>query len=407
MNHSRYSLLLTAALCSINAGLAYGQSCIETAQNQQRRYDATPNDCGKRSSPAFLCSGIILRATEPAPREGMYNSWDVSPTSAMTQGTSFSYLRKDANFKRLVENQNNGYILMPINAVPAGKQKYSVLCAYPTDGGTNGRVDNGCGTASAATAPFKGAACHVQKITTADAWVDQYKREGKGDNRNVCGFSVIDTLDEKATSNFNESLSAMRKGDLFYKQNELRLANWDGAKADSTLPIESFFYIAGDLEGLSDARLDQARYFQKTGVWVPIVSLSMPKSPGDTAKFACNAGDQAIAESNQMPLNEYIQSGEWVLRDDPGTGKQEWTLALKLTAKGKAQTTSSGSDLVYAEMVRKFGSDYQWTQNEGGGMRRQLVCHYAIARNKDEFNLEPFRPNVSEDEAEAAGCNPV
>ncbi|MFV3402802.1 MULTISPECIES: DUF2599 domain-containing protein [Pseudomonas] len=407
MTNHRYSLTFVAVLCAINGGLAYAQSCVETAQNQQKRYEATPNDCGKSSSPAFLCSGIILRATEPAAVEGLYNSWDVSPTSSKTQGTSFSYLRKDANFRRLVENQNNGYILTPISELPVSKQKYAVLCAFPIDGGTNGRVDNGCGTADAATASAKGAACHVQKITTADAWLDQYKREGKGDNRNLCGFAVADKFDEYATRNFNASLSAMRRGDLFFKQNELRLANWDGGKADSTLPIESFFYLSGDKEGMSDARLDQDRYWRETGVWVPIIALTMPDRPGGTAKFACNADDQAIEEGAKQPLNEYIQSGIWVLRDDPGTGKPEWTLSLKLTEKGRRSSTSAESDLVYAELRRKFGSDYQWMQNDGGGMRRQLVCHYRIARNKEEFNIEPFRPNVSEEQAEAAGCNPV
>ncbi|MBI6896106.1 DUF2599 domain-containing protein [Pseudomonas putida] len=406
MNNHGVSLTL-AALLACNGGLAFAQSCVETAQNQQKRYEATPNDCGKSSSPAFLCSGIILRATEPAAQEGLYNSWDVSPTSEKTQGTSFSYLRKDANFRRLVQDQNNGYILSPIVGLPASKQPYSVLCAFPIDGGTNSRVENGCGTAAVATAPKKGAACHRQDITTAEQWVAQYQRESKGDNRNACGFAVRDELNSYASANFNASLRAMRLGDTFYKQNELRLANWKRDAADATLPIESFFYLSGDAEGLEDARLDQTRYLQETGLWVPIVALTMPDRPSGSARFACNAADQAIAENDKVPVEDYIASGTWVLRPDPGTGKDEWTLSLKLTPKGQSQKGSSGSDAVYAEMRRKFGNDFQWTQNDGGGMRRQLVCHYVIARNKEEFNLEPFRPNVSEEAAEKASCNPV
>lgn len=400
--------LLFATLClALPGSLAYARSCEETARAQQARYDATPENCGKSSSPAFLCSGVILRATEPAPREGIYNSWDVSPTSKRTKGTSFSYLRKDANFRRLVQDQNNGYILYPINELPASKQKYSVLCAFPVDGGTNSRGENGCGTAAVATAKGKGAPCHRQKITTAEQWVNQYQNVSKGDNRNACGFSVRDDLDRYASENFNQSLRAMRQGGLFGKQNELRLENWKRDGADETLPIESFFHLAGDREGLADARLDQTRYFNETGMWVPIIALSMPDRPDGRARFACNAGDQAIAERERTPANEYIESGRWIQRFDPGTGQQEWTLSLKLTDKGRAQKGSSGSDAVYAEMHRKFGSDYQWTQNDGGGMRRQLVCHYQIARNKKAFNLEPFRPNVSEAASQKVGCNPL
>lgn len=400
--------LLVATLClALPGSLAYARSCVDTARAQQARYDATPENCGRSSSPAFLCSGVLLRATEPAPQEGMYNSWDVSPTSEKTKGTSFSYLRKDANFRRLVQDQNNGYILYPINELPSDKQKYSVLCSFPVDGGTNSRIDNGCGTARVATAPGKGAACHRQRITTAEQWVDQYQKETKGDNRNACGFAVRDELDEYAARNFNQSLRAMRQGNLFSKQNELRLENWKRDGEDATLPIESFFYTAGDSEGLSDARLDQTRYFNQTGVWVPIVALTMPDRPSGSAKFACNAGDQAIDEDRGTSNNEYIESGRWISRFDPGTGKNEWTLSLKLTDKGRAQKGSRGSDAVYAEMRRKFASDYQWAQNDNGGMRRQLVCHYAIARNKAEFNLEPFRPNVSEETAEQTRCNPL
>lgn len=126
----------------------------------------------------------------------------------------------------------------------------------------------------------------------------------------------------------------MRQGGLSGKQNELRLENWKRDGADETLPIESFFHLAGDREGLADARLDQTRYFNETGVWVPIIALSMPDRPDGRARFACNAGDQAIAERERTPANEYIESGRWIQRFDPGTGQQEWTLSLKLTFGG-------------------------------------------------------------------------
>ena len=38
-------------------------------------------------------------------------------------------------------------------------------------------------------------------------------------------------------------------------------------------------------------------------------------------------------------------------------------------------------------------------------MRRQLVCHFNIARNKPEWNLEPSRPYTSNEDSIAKGCN--
>ncbi|KFB21618.1 hypothetical protein PGPR2_18315 [Pseudomonas aeruginosa PGPR2] len=36
---------------------------------------------------------------------------------------------------------------------------------------------------------------------------------------------------------------------------------------------------------------------------------------------------------------------------------------------------------------------------------RQLVCHFNVARNKPEWNLEPSRPYTSNEDSIAKGCN--
>lgn len=84
---------LAVLLIAVQAGDALALSCSETASRQQARYDATPKDCSKASMPAFLCSGVILRAAKSDQVNGAYDSWDVSKTSLKTQGTSFSYLQ--------------------------------------------------------------------------------------------------------------------------------------------------------------------------------------------------------------------------------------------------------------------------------------------------------------------------
>ena len=401
MKNSRVWFVSVIAL-AIHTGDVVAASCSDTAKALSDRYNDTRENCSKSTSPAFLCNGVIFRATVPSKD---YNSWDPSPASVSSGGTSFSYLRKDAKFSRLVRNENNGYILFPILDTPNGKSTYNVLCSFPMDGGTDSRNDKGCGTSINATAVGKGAACFSQKVTNGQQWADHYTSQSKGDNRNACGFDVRDNLNQYAAQNFDASLSAQRRTPgAFRKQNELRLDTWKPETPAAELPIQAFFYLPHPAGGKSDAQFDQQRYFEKTGVWVPIIAMTLPGSVSDDATFKCNADDQAVSESGKV-VDKYIESATWTLRPDPGTQEDEWTLSVVLTEQGRKQTTSSGSDAVYAELVRKYGDDFQWTQNDGGGMRRQLVCHYDIARNKREFNLEPFRPDATEDEARKAGCN--
>lgn len=380
-------------------------SCTDTAKALTRQYEDTRDNCGKSTSPAFLCNGVIFRATVPSDD---YNSWDPSPNAVKSGGTSFSYIRKDAKFSRLVRYENNGYILFPVLDVPAGKSTYNVLCSFPMDGGTDAREDKGCGAWARSKPAGLGAPCYSRqpdRITTGQEWADHYKADVNGDNRRECGFDVRDNLNSHAVDNFNASLSAQRRTpEAFRKQNELRLDTWKTTTPAAELPIQAFFYLPEPKGGREDAQFDQQRYFESTGVWVPIIAMTLPKRLSDEASFKCDTNDQAIAESGKT-IDRYIKSATWIWRPDPGTGQNEWSLSVVLTELGRKQNSSSGSDAVYAELVRKYKNDFQWKQNDGGGMRRQLVCHFNIARAKAEFNLEPFRPDATEAKAEKAGCN--
>ncbi|MFJ5299618.1 DUF2599 domain-containing protein [Pseudomonas sp. NPDC088368] len=390
---------------AMQAPYVLAASCADTAKALTAQYNDTRDNCGKNTSPAFLCNGVIFRATVPSDD---YSSWDPSPNSVKSGGTSFSYLRKDAKFSRLVRYENNGYILFPVQNVPPGKSTYNVLCAFPMDGGTDAREDKGCGAWTGSKPSGQGAPCYSQqpnRITTGQEWADHYKAFVNGDNRRECGFDVRDNLNSYAVDNFNASLSAQRRTpEAFRKQNELRLDTWKSTTPAGELPIQAFFYLPEPTGGRDDAQFDQQRYYEKTGVWVPVIAMTLPSRLSDDATFKCNADDQAVAESGK-PIDRYVKSATWVPRFDPGTGQNEWSLSVVLTDLGRKQSGSAGSDAVYAELVRKYKNDYQWKQNGGVGMRRQLVCHFVIARGKDEFNLEPFRPDATEAEAERAGCN--
>ncbi|PJY94521.1 DUF2599 domain-containing protein [Pseudomonas donghuensis] len=137
-----------------------------------------------------------------------------------------------------------------------------------------------------------------------------------------------------------------------------------------------------------------------------------PFRPYVTHDEATAAHCNPVVDSTTTPVSEtekctaYIQSAGWVNRYDPGKGQNEWTLAVRPTACGRS-IHADQTDALYQELVSKYGQDSQWTENDKGGMRRQTVCHLVIAREKDTWNLEPFRPNVSHEVSLNAGCNPI
>lgn len=102
----------------------------------------------------------------------------------------------------------------------------------------------------------------------------------------------------------------------------------------------------------------------------------------------------------------FFESGEWAYRYDPGIRREAWSLKLTPTYCGR-RIQDDQTDAAYAQLYDRFGSDWRWRLENGGGMRRQLACHLDITRYKPTWNLEPFRPDVPHRAAVAAGCNPV
>jgi hypothetical protein len=147
-----------------------------------------------------------------------------------------------------------------------------------------------------------------------------------------------------------------------------------------------------------------------SGNW-SIDNITMTGSMSITANQTLDQQTSVWADNRNFAINNpvcssYIQSASWIERDDPGTKRKEWTLSVTPTACGRA-IASDQTDRAYQELVQKYSNDVQWKDNDKGGMRRQLVCHLVIAREKAEWNLEPFRPDVSQQAAVAAGCNPA
>lgn len=256
-----------------------------TAEALTRRYNDTVPNCGSDSKPAFLCSGVIIRVTTYG---NDYDTWDPSPTAIKKGSVSFSYLRKDNNFRNFAYNQTNanGFIFYPIFDTPQGKLDVPILCHFPMDGWTDNRTER------AACGAYPGVAgsepCHQQGIITGAQWVAKYPPGTLGSN--ICGFDIRDELNHYAGPNFYAALQAKSLNKAYFEeQNEMLLQVWQPGQGQ-TLPIQAFFYSVP--AGLSDARKSKQRFLAKTGIDLPIIKVTLPAQPEGSATFQYIPGDQ-------------------------------------------------------------------------------------------------------------------
>lgn len=259
------------------------------------QYNDTRKYCYSASLPAYLCSSVIFRATNPTKDE----PWKPDDKNISSGGTSFSFLRKDAKYNNLAFERINGYIIYPRNDRLAGQLSIDILCAYPIDGATDNRNDGGCGTSRYAT--INSEECQLQNIFTAEGWLSHYQAGGNS-HTNQCGFIVSENSaykkDYDVADAFYQTIRAMSliASESFYEQNEMRLQTWG---TDSTtlshLPIQAFFYLNAT-NGLANAQKDQRNYDQTYGIAVPIVKITLPSSTSDAAEFTYNTSDQVITE---------------------------------------------------------------------------------------------------------------
>ncbi|WLH36457.1 hypothetical protein PSH79_03990 [Pseudomonas sp. FP2196] len=257
----------------------------ETAVFLTQRYNDKRNMCRDNpSAPAFLCTGVMLRATQPSTQ---YHFWNPNPSST---GVSFSYLRADAKFSKLVFGYNNGFIFYPYFFKPHGKIEPEILCFFPVDGATNGRPDQGCGQSPgiAASRP-----CQDQGINTAAQYMTHYN-QSPSKYGTLCGFNVRDSLNQGATTAFNEAIKAQGQGGnfAFATQNEFRLAKW-AQDLGPTVPIEAVFYVNDS--GKAGAQYDQRDFKEQTGIWVPAIRITLPQTTGAAVRFDFIPADQAIS----------------------------------------------------------------------------------------------------------------
>lgn len=279
------TLLLSGLLAfTFNAHASIG---AQTAAAMQNNFDATPQRCaGENDNPAHACSGVLIRSTRPSPA---YHTWHHSQNSKDKGGVSFSYLRADIPIHRLAEDARSGFTLYPVQQRPKDSLHYDVLCAWPTDGDSWTREERGCGNnlQTDETEAF----CHLQGVTSAEDWIAHFRNSN--DYKRQCAF---DLQHQDRTSAFFQSVRAKQlySQELPFSWNEVIIGTWDESKS-STLPIQSFFYIAGQRNGLEQARTDQQDWHTTNGAFIPVIRVQFSGNSTGRTEFSYRESDQAVS----------------------------------------------------------------------------------------------------------------
>ncbi|MFJ5299613.1 hypothetical protein ACIQAL_24225 [Pseudomonas sp. NPDC088368] len=278
MNKHLLMVAITAG-CASTSGAVLAGIGEDTARALTRQYHDTREACAG-NSPAFKCSGILLRTTKPSLA---YHTWDHSPNSREKGGVSFSYMRADAPIQRLAGSGKSGYILMPDSLKKPEALAYEVLCAYPTDGDSWYRDRGGCGDNSRTsdTEMF----CQEIGVRTAGEWFEKYTfTPGHSGERyySQCAFDMSESRGAEATKEFYGTLRLMKllRGDPF-PWNEVMVKAWDENHAHR-LPIQAFFYVKNKHGSGDYARHDQQDFYAQTGRFIPIIEIDLHNRKGPT-----------------------------------------------------------------------------------------------------------------------------
>lgn len=282
--------VLTSVAWTAHAGSPVSAGPVTPATELQNWYDSAVDDCGDPRNPAYQCSGILLRATETTPTSV---PWEPSDRQLAKGSVSFSWVRDDVGFARPF-SRGNGFILYPNQDVPAGKASdMHIRCSFPLNASTNSRDTlQGCG-------PLPGHemttdTCQKLGIITAAQWLQRY---ANGEESQICGWYLegVDSLRAapafKAAADAHQGLDAKR----WATNNEVLVAVWPKGSG-GTLPLHSFFHVAGDRRALVKAQYDQVRYHKQYGQIIPVVGVGFPGSKGERMSFGYDERDQAAGQ---------------------------------------------------------------------------------------------------------------
>ncbi|WP_233325978.1 hypothetical protein [Pandoraea sputorum] len=227
------------------------------AERLTKRYADTSPDCNGGTRAAYYCNGVLIRivAINDMP------IWNPRADYIVRDGVSFSFMRSDAKVTLLaIARGGTGFIMKEFNAPSA--QALVMKCAFPGDGGTNGRPDS-------CLAVGQTRYCDALGVTTYAAWLSVR-----------CPFQVTPVQ-------FQLSVTARRDySGVLSEWNEQTIKPWP-PNIPEKLPIEAFVNIG---DGEVDARVVQQGYFNVTGRFLPIIRVDAAAAPASI--FTYVPGDQ-------------------------------------------------------------------------------------------------------------------
>ncbi|QXI39090.1 N-acyl homoserine lactonase [Pseudomonas xantholysinigenes] len=291
------SLAFLLSLGSPRAEAFLQQQGEEVAARLTARFDDVRADCGSPSRPAFLCSGVIIRATEYS---GNFDFWNPSPGSKYRGGVSFSYLRSGSVFVKGMPGLVKDFIAMPPMA-GAVVSPFKYVCVFPVDAATDLRSDRGCGMVNG---DLSSRYCSSQGIVSAEQYVGKYYADmwsGFNPKHKQCSFDVREGSPNSANSFYQnlKAIAGVNYLDPHCDENEMVAMTWSD-NIPSQLPIEALFYFnrsgRDNSLAVSYAQYDQRRFKAETGKFLPIISLRLPNHYSGRATFMYFTSDQAITE---------------------------------------------------------------------------------------------------------------
>lgn len=95
---------------------------------------------------------------------------------------------------------------------------------------------------------------------------------------------------------------------------------------------------------------------------------------------------------------KYVESAQWFYRD------YQWSFSITPTSCAR-RTPPEATPYLWDELTRDYSNSRYWKNTHG--LRHQLICHLVIARDKPQWNLEPWRPDVGYEKTLEGGCNHV
>ncbi|MGC1333689.1 DUF2599 domain-containing protein [Pseudomonas sp.] len=398
--HPRASTLFTAVMSTLALlpMLAQAQDLGDTtARALQQRYDDSRTDCGSDTTPAFLCSGVMVF---PIPLQAGNQEWNLPQPN--NGAASFSFLRQDAPALMLHEFTLRGFVFYPVLDHPEGKITSEIRCAFPVVGQASERLDAGCGSHPAY--PNLSGSCHRIGITTAAQWLAHFSTPGITEpNLYQCGFSTRDSDNADAPQRFRQAIAAHNLLGPAPAMN-LVVSAWQQDSAPR-LPIQAFIYMNDAAREKSMA--DQAQFKADSGgVLVPVIRLETGTNQ-TLSVFKYRPQDQSEPlppDPGGYPRDitrrcaNYIDHVQW-----SGQGN---TASLSITPTDCARQHIPEPEHAFAvdELVDRWASDARFINARG--MRDQFRCLMVTYPDKPEWNIEPWRPDVGYQATLAADCNP-